>query len=107
MMHHPSAGTLVLSQRVLASTLVVLLVAVTAFYLMLVNVRVTKGFEIRDLETKIAQLQKDQKQLELETADLQSINNIEKKVDLGAFVPAANVQYLKDSSFAVTSAPAP
>lgn len=97
-----SPGQLVLSQKALALTLAVIL-GMTAFsYLMLVNGRVSKGFEIQILEKKLAELQKNQRTLERESADLQSIQNIEQKVNLADYTPTLNIQYLPDAEMALT-----
>lgn len=97
-----SAGQLVLGQRALAVTLVVLTGALVFLYLMMVNVRVTRGFAIQDLESRLSDLQKSQKQLERQAAELQSIQNIQAKVNMGNFIPTTDISYVNDSGFALS-----
>lgn len=101
--HRASVGRLVLGQRTLAMTLLILFCCVSFLYLMLVNARETKGFEIKSLENSISELQKSQRQLEYEAADLQSIQHIQKEMNMSEFVPTTNVSYLKqENGVAVT-----
>lgn len=97
-----SAGKLVLGQKALSITFIALLLVMGFSYLMLINDRATKGFEIKSLEKKIAELQKTQKQLQLDAADLQSIQNIQQRMNLENFVPVANISYLKNTGMALT-----
>lgn len=95
-----SSGKLVLSQKALCVSLMAVLVSIVLMYVVQINTSVTKGFEIRDLEKKIAELQKQQKQLQDEAADLQSIQNIEEKINVSNYIPTTNVSYIHESGFA-------
>ena len=61
----------------------------------------TRGYEIRQLEEQVRTLQAEQKQLQLQSSDLQSINRIQTDAQKLNFVPSTNVTYLKDSDFAL------
>lgn len=74
-------------------------------YLVLINIRMTKGFEIKELEQRLSEAEKTQKQLEARVADLQSIQSIEDKLDISGFVPTTNVSYLKAGDYALVSVP--
>lgn len=56
------------------------LVAVTVFtgmlYILQMNVTSTKGYDIRELEQRIASLQKENRRLELDAMELQSLERI-------------------------------
>lgn len=84
---------LALSQKVLAS-LIVLSVFFVAFYLWQINDLATKGFQIKGLEEKIASIRENNKNLELQATDLQSLSNIEKlEKDLN-MVKVNKVEYI-------------
>ncbi len=70
-------------------------------YLVIVNNLGTKGYEIRKLEQSIRSLEADQKGLQLQVSDLQSINRIQAEVEQLNFVPVKNVTYLKEADFAL------
>ena len=70
-------------------------------YLFVVNSLGTKGYEIRKLEEQIRLLQADQKNLQMQSSDLQSIGRIETEVSKLNFVPATNVTYLKAADYAL------
>ncbi|MCL5435483.1 MAG: hypothetical protein M1275_00115 [Patescibacteria group bacterium] len=102
-----SVGKLVLSRRALAGLLVAMIVIMAVSYMALINIRVTKGFEIKALERKLAEIQKSQKQLEQRAAELQSIQNIEQKLDMSGFVPTTNVSYIKTGDYALGNPASP
>lgn len=54
----------------------VLTVATGLFYVLQMNVSATKGYDIRELEQKISALQKENRQLELEASELQSVERL-------------------------------
>ena len=56
--------------------LLVLTVSTGLFYVLQMNVSATKGYDIRELEQKITALQKDNRQLELEAMELQSVERL-------------------------------
>ncbi len=82
-----------LSQKVLAS-FIALSVFFIAFYLWQINDLATKGFQINSFEEKVANLKDNNKNLELQAADLQSLSNIEKlEKDLN-MVKVNKVEYI-------------
>ena len=70
-------------------------------YLFVVTSMGTRGYEIRQMEQQVRALQAEQKQLQLQSSDLQSINRIQNDAQKLNFVPSTNVTYLKDSDFAL------
>jgi cell division protein FtsL len=91
-----TASTYRLNLAILASTVLLGLV-----YLSVINSLGTKGYEIKKLDGQVRLLQDDQKNLQLQASDLQSINRIESEAQKLNFVPNNNVTYLKDSDFAL------
>lgn len=98
-----SAGKLVLGRKALSYSLIAMVAMMAFAYMALINIRVTKGFEIKDLEVRLTELQKSQRLLERQAAELQSIQNIEQKVNMSNFVPTTNVSYLKPVDYAINS----
>ena len=70
-------------------------------YLFVINSLGTKGYEIRKLEEQVRILEDDQKNLQIQAADLQSINTIMEETSKLNFVPTTNVTYVKESDFAL------
>jgi hypothetical protein len=70
-------------------------------YLFQVNAMGTKGYDIRGLEQQVREVQEQQKNLQMEASNLQSIDLIETHAKQLNFVPSTNVTYLKDSDFAI------
>ncbi len=91
---------LALSRRALAMILFAIVGVSAGLYIYLVNVRVTKGFEIKSLEKRIAELAKEQKSLQRQAAELQSMQTIEQHIDLNQFIPAQSVSYIQESGVA-------
>jgi cell division protein FtsL len=91
-----SVSTYRLNLAILTSSLILGLV-----YLFVVNSLGTKGYEIKKLDEQVRQLQSDQKTLQLQSSDLQSINRIQTEAQKLNFVPTTNVTYLKASDFAL------
>jgi hypothetical protein len=69
-------------------------------YLFIINSLSTKGYEIKKLEQRLINLESSQKKLQVEAADLQSINNLQLEAAKLNFVPATNITYLKDPDYA-------
>ncbi len=91
-----TVSTYRLNLSILVSSLLLGLV-----YLFVVNSLGTKGYEIKKLDLQLRQLEADQKNLQLQTSDLQSINRIETEAQKLNYVPNTNVTYLKDPDFAL------
>lgn len=103
--HKPfvSSGRLVLGHKALTLSLLAMVILLGVSYLALINVRVTKGFEIKTLALRLAEAEAIQTQLQLKASELQSIQAIEQKLDTSGFVPITNVSYLQANDYAVGS----
>jgi len=66
-----------------------------AFYLYQVNSIATKGYEIRDLESQIHDLQKESKKMEIREVELRSMDNIEKASQNLNLVNSDQVTYVE------------
>ena len=75
-----------------------LIIAVTIFsgvmYLIQTNITATKGYQIKDLQMKIDNLQEDYKKLNLSYIQMQSMANIVGKVSKTDLVPVTNVEVI-------------
>jgi len=82
-------------------TWIVVIVALGLVYLFQLNTLSTKGYEIREVEQEINQLEIQYKHLEHQVSNLQSINRIKQEASLLNFVPASDVTYINASDFAL------
>lgn len=76
---------------------VLLLIATIAMfmgYLAMNNQSAANGFTIRDIERKIADLEEQRRQLDLDVLGRQSMSNVESQVKNLGFVPVSNVDFL-------------
>jgi hypothetical protein len=71
------------------------IITLGSFYLYQVNDLATKGFEIRDLENRIGQLEKEGKQMEIREVELRSMYNIEKSTEDLNLVSPSSISYLE------------
>lgn len=67
----------------------------TAFYLFQVNDLATKGYEIRDLENRIQDLEKENKRLEIREVELTSMYSIEKSTESLGLVSSGEASYVE------------
>lgn len=65
-----------------------------AFYLFQVNDLAVKGYDVRDLETRISQLEDENKQMQIREMELRSMYQIEKSAQDFNLVSPTNVSYL-------------
>ncbi len=65
-------------------------------YLVQTNITATKGYKIKDLESQLALLQKENKKLKLDYIGIQSIANITEKSATLNLVPAGKVEIITD-----------
>lgn len=79
----------------LAFAVVMIIVASGAFYLYQVNDIATKGYEIRDLESQIQDLNRESRKMELREVELRSMQNIEKASQDLNLVNSTNVTYVE------------
>jgi len=70
-------------------------------YLFQINALGTTGYQIKKVEKQIQALQQEQKNLQLDASDLQSIERVQAEAVKLNFVPSENVTYLKDPNFAL------
>ncbi len=89
------------SAKILNISILVAIIFFSLAYLFVINAMGTKGYEINKLEAQIRQVEDEQKILQIQASDLQSINRIGTNAQKLNFVPATNVTYIKDSDFAL------
>lgn len=78
-----------------------LIVILGLTYLFVINSLSTKGYEIKKLQSQLNQLESEQKSLQVQASNLQSIDHIQQTAKLLNFVPATNVTYVNDSNYAL------
>lgn len=78
----------------------ILLAVLGASYLLLVNSLSTKGYEIKKLEKHVVELKEANKRLELESAALQSVQQIEEAVKVLNLVPGKGIKYPSEGGYA-------
>jgi len=74
------------------------IVVLGAYYLYQVNDLATKSYEMKDMEVKIQQLQKEGKKMQIREIELRSMYNLEKATENLDLVNAQNVTYLEMKS---------
>lgn len=87
--------------RVLNSLLLAGIVSAFVCYLALNNQAAQKGFAVRTLEKRIAELEDRRQKLDLEVVAEQSMDAIDAKIQGLGLVPVAAVDYVTGSSGAV------
>ena len=70
-------------------------------YFFQMNFLSTSGYQIRRMETQLSVLEDQQKTLQLQASESQSIIRVQAQSQKLNFVPVTNVTYLKDSDFAL------
>lgn len=97
--------TSVFSEQVHNKMILVLLVAAIFMcffvYLWQVNGMATKGYKIKDLQTRVYDLKDQNKKLELQVADLRSSARISEKIKEMNLVEVVRIEYLIDNSGSV------
>ncbi|HAU65953.1 MAG: hypothetical protein UT30_C0001G0006 [Candidatus Uhrbacteria bacterium GW2011_GWF2_39_13] len=71
-------------------------------YIIQVNASISKGYQIRDLETRVNQLSVLNEKIEIESRKAQSLDHVASSVKMLGFVKAEKLQYLNlsDTSYA-------
>lgn len=87
--------------KILNLSLLAAILVFGLFYLFEINSLGTKGYEIKELGQQLQQLEQDQKNLQIQASDRQSINLIQQQAQQLNFVPATSVTYLKNSDYAL------
>ncbi|MFA5993998.1 MAG: hypothetical protein WC823_03495 [Parcubacteria group bacterium] len=90
-----SAGRVELNWMALVLTVIIGIFFCGAFYLYQVNNIATKGYEIRDLENRIQDLDKESKKMEIREVELKSMYNIEKASQELNLVNSGEVSYIE------------
>lgn len=73
-----------------------------ASYLAQANTIAAKGFEMEKLRVKINQLRTENRDLENQALQLQSLQHLSKKIDGLNFVPANDISYVSGQSGALS-----
>jgi cell division protein FtsL len=71
------------------------------FYLVQVNGLATKGYQIRDLENKVAVLKETNKKLEVEVTELRSTARVNQEIEKLNMVTVARFEYLRANGTSV------
>lgn len=80
---------------------IVLLIILGTAYLVQINQTATSGFAVKDMNQKISQLEEQHQKLELEIADLQSLQNIQSASDRLQLVSHTKLDYIQPTDGAV------
>ncbi|MDP2685525.1 MAG: hypothetical protein Q8P20_10945 [bacterium] len=83
-----------LGQNGLKILLLVLIVFVGFSYLFYINQTATGGFDIKGMENQIEDITKNNKQLQIQSAEMQSLSNIEKASEEMQMVATTSIEYL-------------
>lgn len=83
-----------LSQNGLKILLFILIVFVGLSYLYYINQTATGGFDIKGVENQIEDIKKDNKQLQVRAAEMQSLSNIEAASGEMQMVATTSIEYL-------------
>ncbi len=70
-------------------------------YLVQISALGTKGYDIKKVEQQIQLLEDEQKTLQIESSNLQSMDQIQTQAVKLNFVPSTNVSYIQNSNFAL------
>ncbi|MFA5188092.1 MAG: hypothetical protein WC460_01875 [Patescibacteria group bacterium] len=81
--------------------LTALILVTCACYLWQTNSLATKGYKIKELEDKVADLRKENKDLQLGITELRSTDRIAKEVENLQMVSVARIEYLQADGTAV------
>lgn len=80
---------------------IAILCVLALFYLSQTNQAAIKGYDIKKLEDKQAEIIAERENLEVEVASLQSINGIESRGGTGGMVPSKKINYWPATSVAL------
>ncbi|OGY45404.1 MAG: hypothetical protein A2744_04335 [Candidatus Buchananbacteria bacterium RIFCSPHIGHO2_01_FULL_44_11] len=90
-----SAKLIKFNVQVLNSVILTLVIFLGVTYLVQINGLVSQGYQIKDLEVEISQLQQAADDLRLESLGLQSMDNVQGKISQLNMVEAGPVEYLQ------------
>jgi cell division protein FtsL len=83
-----------LGQNGLKVLLLVLIIFVGLSYLYYINQTATGGFNIKGMENQIEEIKKNNKNLQVRAAEMQSLSNIEKASEKMQMVATTTIEYL-------------
>ena len=96
--HHadiPSVSPSRLSRLAVANVMILASVVVLLVgYLVLCTAAADKGFQVRELDKRVADLNARQERQNLEVLGMQAMDNIDKKIGGLGMVPVQDIQYL-------------
>ncbi len=89
----------VVALNIISLTLILCLVV---GYIVQVNASISKGYQIRDLETRVGQLSTLNEKIEIQSRKAQSLNHVASSVKMLGFIKAETPQYLNlsDTTYA-------
>ena len=79
----------------MAAALMLAIFIAGAFYLYQVNSIATKGYEVKDIERKIQESEKEINKLKIMEVELKSMYNIEKATEKMNLITTSDVSYLE------------
>lgn len=83
--------------------IIVLFCVVSLLFLVQVFQSSTTGYEVSALETQIEELKEENKKLEIQAAELQSLDSIEASVQEINMVPVENIVYIEPPAASVVA----
>jgi hypothetical protein len=78
----------------LGLTLLGFLTLLVVFYLVQINYVATRGYEIKELGKQVEALKQSSRKFEMQSAELQSVKNIEQNFPNNSFVAVEKIEYL-------------
>lgn len=75
-----------------------LVVLMVGMYIVQVNATISKGYELRDLETQVHELSLMNEKMELETRQSQSLQHVSESIKMLGFVEAETPVYVEASA---------
>jgi len=98
---HTNKYRSLLKPEMLNVVVIVLILAMGTMYLVQVNRATTKGYQIRDLEKRIQTIEDNNQKTQLEIAEMQSLDSIEKRIEKLGMVQVDRIEYVKVPGTAV------
>lgn len=93
--------TFAFDSRHLRTVLIAGTLILSAMYIWQVNAAATTGFTMRDLESGIAELRLEQERMNLEVAQLQSVDSVSQRVQMLGLSEVKTIEYLTPGSGSV------
>ena len=89
-----SSGKIKISLTAMTIAMILAILLAGGFYLFQVNSISTKGYEVRDIERKIQESEKEINKLKIKEVELKSMNNIEKATEEMDLITTSSITYL-------------